>query len=73
MLLQPEGLTLAPFYDLLCTAIYPKLQREFPYSMGGQRNFVKISAKNTNVLEKNYSIILKKYRRPQSAVPQKRE
>ncbi len=56
LLLQPEGLTLAPFYDLLCSAIYPRLQREFSFSIGGQRDFTKISKKNTEVLEKDLGL-----------------
>jgi serine/threonine-protein kinase HipA len=53
LLLQPDGLTLAPFYDLLCSAIYPKLQREFSFSIGGQRDFTQISKRNMEALEKD--------------------
>lgn len=56
LLLQPEGLTLAPFYDLLCSAIYPRLQREFSFSIGGQRDFTKISKRNTEFLEKDLGL-----------------
>ncbi len=56
LLLQPEGLTLAPFYDLLCSAIYPRLQREFSFSIGGQRDFTKISKRNTEILEKELGL-----------------
>jgi serine/threonine-protein kinase HipA len=56
LLLQPEGLTLAPFYDLLCSAIYPRLQREFSFSIGGQSDFTKISKRNTEVLENDLGL-----------------
>ncbi len=35
-LLKDNKIELAPFYDLLCTAIYPKLKRQFAYSIGGR-------------------------------------
>jgi serine/threonine-protein kinase HipA len=56
LLLQSDGLTLAPFYDLLCSAIYPRLQREFSFSIGGQRDFTKISKKNTEIMEKELGL-----------------
>lgn len=30
------GMRLTPFYDLMCTRIYPGLSREFAFSLGGQ-------------------------------------
>jgi len=34
--LPGKGLTLAPFYDLMCTREYPDLSREFAFSIGGE-------------------------------------
>lgn len=31
-----KGVTLTPFYDLLCTRIYPGLSQEFAFSVGGE-------------------------------------
>ena len=30
------GVRLTPFYDLMCTRIYPGLSREFAFSLGGE-------------------------------------
>jgi len=34
--LPDEGVVLTPFYDLMCTRIYPGLSREFAFSIGGE-------------------------------------
>ncbi|MDO9433863.1 HipA domain-containing protein [Hydrogenophaga sp.] len=31
-----EGMRLTPFYDLMCTRIYPGLSREFAFNIGGE-------------------------------------
>ena len=31
-----KGMTLAPFYDLMCTRLYPGLSAEFAFSIGGE-------------------------------------
>lgn len=31
-----RGVTLAPFYDLMCTRLYPGLSQEFAFSIGGE-------------------------------------
>ena len=31
-----HGVTLTPFYDLMCTRLYPGLSREFAFSIGGE-------------------------------------
>jgi serine/threonine-protein kinase HipA len=36
LLLGPEGATLAPFYDLLCTAVYPGLTERLAMRIGGE-------------------------------------
>mgnify|MGYP006171354559 CR=1 FL=1 len=31
-----QGVTLTPFYDLMCTRIYPGLSKEFAFNVGGE-------------------------------------
>ncbi len=38
MLYAPDGLTLAPAYDLVCTRAYPHLHTDLAFSVGGERN-----------------------------------
>ncbi|MEZ4818574.1 MAG: type II toxin-antitoxin system HipA family toxin [Bdellovibrionota bacterium] len=42
---------LAPFYDLLSTSIYPKLERNFSFMIGGRNEFSKIGKNQINLLE----------------------
>ncbi len=37
-----NGIELAPFYDLICTAIYPDLDRSFSYKLGDRYAYDKI-------------------------------
>lgn len=39
VLFTPEGPRLAPFYDLLCTAIYPELETQFAMKIGGENRW----------------------------------
>lgn len=41
-LLMRNGIELAPFYDLICTAIYPDLDRSFSYKLGDRYAYDKI-------------------------------
>ena len=36
LLATPEGLRLAPFYDLLCTRVYSGLAKHFAFRIGGE-------------------------------------
>lgn len=36
MMATDDGLRLAPFYDLMCTRVYPGLSKEFALSIGGE-------------------------------------
>lgn len=36
MVASGRGMRLAPFYDLLCTAVYPNLSRRFAFKVGGE-------------------------------------
>ena len=42
---------LAPFYDLLCTAIYPTLNKDFAFFIGDRCDFSKIGVKQFTLLE----------------------
>lgn len=51
-LMPGEGAVLAPFYDLLCTAIYPKLSRQFAFKIAGCDDVSKIGPKQFLQLDK---------------------
>ncbi len=42
---------LAPFYDLLCTAIYPNLTKDFAFTIGNRTDFSQIGMNQFNLLE----------------------
>lgn len=44
-LLANDKIELAPFYDLLCTAIYPKLRRNFSFKIGDRDDASRIGKK----------------------------
>jgi serine/threonine-protein kinase HipA len=41
-----RGAMLAPFYDLMCTRLYPGLSREFAFSIGGETRPGSVTGKN---------------------------
>jgi len=43
---------IAPLYDLVCTAIYPKLQKHFAFSIGGQNDYTQIGKKELKLLDR---------------------
>ncbi|MCL4415942.1 MAG: HipA domain-containing protein [Actinobacteria bacterium] len=47
---------LAPFYDLLCTAIYPTLHKDFSFRIGDRFTFAKIGLNQFTLLEKELGI-----------------
>lgn len=47
---------LAPFYDLLCTAIYGSLNKEFSFKIGDRYTFAKIGLNQFTLLEKELGI-----------------
>lgn len=47
---------LAPFYDLLCTAIYPKLQRQFAFKIGDRDDFTQIGSNQIGLLENSFDL-----------------
>jgi serine/threonine-protein kinase HipA len=42
LLLNNGKIELAPFYDLLCSAIYPKIKRKFSFNIGDRNDFSRI-------------------------------
>lgn len=51
LLLKDKKIELAPIYDLICTAIYPKLKREFSFKIGDRDVFSKIGKNQFEMLE----------------------
>lgn len=50
-LLRDGRIELAPFYDLLSTAIYPKLKRQFSFNIGDRDDFSRIGGKQFEALD----------------------
>lgn len=55
-LMKNKKIELAPFYDLLCTAIYPKLQREFAFMIGDRNDASRIGKNQFEMLDKQLEI-----------------
>ena len=56
-LLLIEGkVELAPFYDLLCTAIYPKLKRSFSFFFGGRDDATRIGKNQFELVDKELDL-----------------
>lgn len=47
---------LAPFYDILCTAIYESLHKEFSFRIGGRYTFSKIGLNQFTLLEEELGV-----------------
>jgi serine/threonine-protein kinase HipA len=56
LLLWNNSQEIAPLYDLLCTAIYPKLKRAFSFTIGGQADFTRLSRKNFELLNQELGL-----------------
>ena len=50
LMTTPSGPVLAPFYDLLCTSIYPEYDKKFSYSIGGNWHWDKYEPRNFKLL-----------------------
>ncbi|MBF0299614.1 MAG: type II toxin-antitoxin system HipA family toxin [Oligoflexia bacterium] len=50
-LLNNNKIELAPFYDLMCTAIYPKLKRNFSFKIGDRDNASRIGKNQLEILD----------------------
>lgn len=55
-LLNNNKIELAPFYDLLCTAIYPKLKRQFSFRIGDRDDASRIGKNQINMLEEELGL-----------------
>ena len=55
-LLKDEKTVLAPFYDLLCTAIYPKLKRQFSFKIGDRNDASRIGKNQLNLLNEELGL-----------------
>ena len=51
-----DGIELAPFYDLLCTEIYPGLKKRFSFSIGGRFEPDKIGFNQFSELERDLGL-----------------
>lgn len=47
---------LTPFYDLLCTVMYPTLQRDFAFQIGGRFDVLSLSVRNVEIFEQEVGI-----------------
>lgn len=56
LMLEQEKYRLAPFYDLVSTAIYPKLKSQFSFQVGGRDVFSTIGANQIAIMEKTLGI-----------------
>jgi serine/threonine-protein kinase HipA len=55
-LLQNNKNELAPFYDLICTSIYPKLKRQFSFKIGDRDDFTQIGGSQIKWLENDLGL-----------------
>jgi serine/threonine-protein kinase HipA len=51
LLIKDNAIHLAPFYDLLCTAIYPKLKKNFSFKVGNRDDVDKIGKNQLEMLD----------------------
>lgn len=55
-LMHGNDVVLSPFYDLLCTAVYPTVRNKFAFKIAGQFLWSSISAKHLRVIEKDLKL-----------------
>lgn len=51
-----QELILSPFYDLVCTAIYPTIRKKFAFKFAGQTMWAEINSKHLRVVEKDLKL-----------------
>jgi serine/threonine-protein kinase HipA len=54
--LMHDGIQLAPFYDLICTEIYPDLKNKFSFFVGGRNEADKIGRNQFSILNKELEL-----------------
>lgn len=78
LLSEPQGLRLAPFYDLMCTGVYSGLGRNFAFQIGGEfhpgkieRNHIEALSESIGVAPKfMFSTAEKMARQVEAAIPE---
>lgn len=55
-LMNKREMSMSPFYDLLCTAIYPTVRKKFAFKFAGQVLWTEINSKHLRVLEKDLKL-----------------
>ncbi|MEZ4742004.1 MAG: type II toxin-antitoxin system HipA family toxin [Bdellovibrionota bacterium] len=55
-LLNNHKIELSPFYDLICTAIYPKLNKNFSFMIGDRDDASKIGKNQLEMIDSNLSL-----------------
>lgn len=55
-LLSNGEIKISPFYDLLCTAIYPTVRKKFAFKFAGQVMWAEINSKHLRVVEKELKL-----------------
>lgn len=70
---RPRGVRLAPFYDLVCTAAYPRIDRHLAMTVGGQADPGQVGRKHWEALADAVGVgrafLLKEVRRLADALP----
>ena len=56
LLLSEGKIELAPFYDLLCTAIYSKLKSNFSFKIGDRDNVSRVGKKQFDMVDSNLGL-----------------
>ena len=57
-LLNMGEIELAPFYDLICTAIYPKLKKNFSFTIGDRDDASRVGKKQFEMVDENLGLKL---------------
>lgn len=55
-LMRDQEVVLSPFYDLLCTAVYPTVRNKFAFKIAGQFLWTEINAKHLRLIEKDLKL-----------------
>jgi len=55
-LLKDGKIVMAPFYDLLCTAIYPKLKRDFSFTIGDRDDASRVGRNQFDLVDKSLDL-----------------
>lgn len=55
-LMHGNDMVLSPFYDLLCTAVYPSIRNKFAFKIAGQVLWSEVNAKHLRVIEKDLNL-----------------